>query len=109
MKGSRQADIFVSLSGLLPDFFSSGHLSFGVMGDEAGSRGRRKGRGRLERAAAFVAGLYLTGTGASHLVSGRALYSNYLGAPVFAPWTIVIGALLLGISLFAWHKIVKYL
>ena len=79
------------------------------MDRRASWRGGPKGRGKLERAATLVAGLYLTGTSVSALASGRAIYSNYLGAPMLAPATIVVGALLIVIALFGWNAIAKHL
>ena len=79
------------------------------MGGRTRSRDAPKGRGRLERAALLLGGLYLTGTGVSTLATGQTIYSNYLGAPMLAPLTTLVGALLIVVALFGWSAIAKHL
>jgi hypothetical protein len=71
------------------------------------SGGRRRNGAWLERAAVAAGGVYLTATGASALSSGRLLYADYLGAPMLAPLTLLVGALLLAVALCGWNVIAK--
>ena len=50
------------------------------------------------------AGLVLIATGALALLTGETHYANFWGAPVFAPFAIVIGLLLLITVFMQWRK-----
>jgi hypothetical protein len=50
-----------------------------------------------------LVGLVLIATGALALLTGETHYANFWGAPVFAPFAIVIGLLLL-IAVFAQRR-----
>jgi hypothetical protein len=51
-------------------------------------------------------GLMLVGMGTLNLSAGRLHYRNYWGAPVFAPFAILIGVLVL-IGAFTYRKAAK--
>ncbi len=57
----------------------------------------------IQRYSFALVGLMLIGMGALNLLAGRLHYRNYWGAPVFAPFAILIGTLVL-IGAFSYRK-----
>ena len=65
----------------------------------------RKFINRSGRTLAIVASVLVMLYGVTHLVSGRVNYENYWGGVVFAPFTIVVGALFLYIAVFHYDRV----
>jgi len=57
----------------------------------------------IQRYSFAFLGLMLIGMGVLNLLAGRLHYGNYRGAPVFAPFAILIGSLVL-IGAFRYRK-----
>jgi hypothetical protein len=60
---------------------------------------------RHGRLAAGIVGAFMVGYGALQIGRGSLSYENYWGGLVFAPFTILLGAIVLYISLFRYDRI----
>jgi hypothetical protein len=63
-----------------------------------------KSRDRFVRVTTGFIALFLIMLGVFHVFNGRPIYHNAWGLTVFAPFTIIIGLLLLFIVIFRWSQ-----
>ena len=68
---------------------------------------KKKNKKLVNRITLGFLGIVLIVLGVASLNTGNLHYSNYRGAPVFAPFVILVGSLLIFLVSFKWKKLSK--